>query len=91
MYNLGLRIRDETQDPYQNVAYNALAKYLNGCCHIGVDCSPVAEEGLIVDRVEFLEKDRYLYIRLDVWFRIVAELGMCKFMLDLIPSHDDTC
>lgn len=45
-----------------------------------MDCLPVAEEGVEVDRVELLEEDGYLDVGLEVGFGFVAKLGVSEFV-----------
>lgn len=72
---------------YQNVAYNVIAECLGCYRKIGMDCLPVTEEGVEVDRVYLSEKDGDFDVWLEVRFSIVAQLGMCKLVLDLLPRH----
>ena len=45
---------------------------------------PVAKEGLVVDTVEFLEKHRDFYARLEIGLGIVAELGVGEGVVDFV-------
>ena len=54
---------------------------------IRMDGPPMAKEGLIVDVIEFLEKDRDFYAGLEIWLRIIAELRMGEGMLDFVERH----
>lgn len=72
---------------YQNVAYNVIAECLGCYRQIGMDCLPVAKESIEVDRVYLSEKDGDFDVWLEVRFSIVAQLGMCKLVLDFLPRH----